>query len=373
MSIRKYKAATVQSEPCWFDLQAGVAKTIKFIREAAQNGCSLIAFSEVWLPGYPNFLWGGNYRENIPMVAKYMQNSMSAHGPEMARIRQAAAENSIYVCLGFSERDGGSLYLAQTLIDSHGKVLLHRRKIKPTHVERTLFGDSTGDSLNNVVATPLGKIGMLNCWEHFQPLLKYHTYAQGEQVHIAAWPFNGDYLGLGEPWSVCNEANEVTASRMYALEGQAYVLVTNQCVTPEGVKKNSVGQAASEGSFMLSGGGGNSGCFGPDGRKLTADVDPLFDGLIYVDIDLDQIDLAKAIADPVGHYSRPDLLRLLVDDEPKHYTVKVKNNTVVNNLYDAGPTLTSRFKGLEETISEHNLNLDTISSLGSEWTDGSRA
>ncbi|KAL6250661.1 hypothetical protein RBB50_002963 [Rhinocladiella similis] len=373
MSVRKYKAATVQSEPCWFDLAAGVEKTLKFIKEAAANGASLIAFSEVWLPGYPNFLWGGNYLENIPLVHKYMQNSMGAHGPEMARIRQAAADNSIYVCLGFSERDGGSLYLAQVLIDDKGKVLLHRRKLKPTHVERTLFGDSTGDSLNNVVDTPLGKIGMLNCWEHFQPLLKYHTYAQGEQVHIAAWPFNGNYLGLGEPWSVCNEANEVTASRMYALEGQAYVLVTNQCVSPAGVKANSAGQKAPEGSFMLSGGGGNSGVFAPDGKKLTEDVDPLFDGLIYCDIDLDQIDLAKAIADPVGHYSRPDLLRLLVDDEPKHFRVHVKRNTVDNDLYHPGPTLTSRFKSLDETLAGGRFDIpQTFPPEDTDWAEGGK-
>ena len=124
----------------------------------------------------------------------------------------------------------------------------------------------------------------------------------------------------------------MTASRLYALEGQTYVLVTNQCVSAVGVKKNSVGQQAAEGSFMLSGGGGNSGVFAPDGKKITEDADPMFDGLILCDIDLDQIDLAKAIADPVGHYSRPDLLRLLVDVQPKHYRVKVRKDIENNPL-----------------------------------------
>ena len=185
-------------------------------------------------------------------------------------------------------------------------------------------------------------------------------------MHIAAWPFNGEYLGLGEPWSVCNAANEETASRMYALEGQVYVLVTNQCVSPEGAKMNAEGQKASEGSFMLSGGGGNSGVFAPDGKKLTEDTDPLFDGLIYCDIDLDHIDYAKAIADPVGHYSRPDLLRLLVDDEPKHYTVKVRSNVVDNPLYDPGPRLTSQFKSLEEATNEHNVTAMDVLSLNGD-------
>ncbi|RDW68214.1 hypothetical protein BP5796_08871 [Coleophoma crateriformis] len=348
MSIRQYKAAISQAEPIWFDLEGAVKRTIELIEEAAANGASLIAFSEVWIPGYPNFLWGGTYTENMPLVAKYMKNSMSAHGPEMLRIRQAAAANKMHVVLGFSERVGSSLYLAQVLIDAKGDVLLHRRKIKPTHLERTLFGDSTGDSLKTVVDTPLGKIGMLNCWEHLQPLLKYHTYAQGEQVHIAAWPFNGESIG-DEPWSLCNEANEVTASRMYAIEGGAFVLVTNQSISSEGLKKNSEGHNAIGKTFMLGGGGGGAAAvFGPDGRKLTKDTDPTFDGLIYFDIDLDKIDAAKTLADPVGHYSRPDLLRLVVDDRPKHYVEKADGTPP--------PALISFFKPLGETVAEFEKN-----------------
>lgn len=164
MSVRQWKAAICQAEPCWFDKVAGIAKSIKLIREASQNGASLIAFSEVWIPGYPNFLWSGTYRENLPLVQKYMQNSMSAYGDEMLQIRQAAAAAKMYVSFGFSERVGASLYLAQIFIGPDGNILLHRRKTKPTHVERTIFGDSTGDSLTTVADTPLGKIGMLNCW-----------------------------------------------------------------------------------------------------------------------------------------------------------------------------------------------------------------
>lgn len=347
MSIRKWKAAICQSEPCWFNKEAGIKKSLSLIAEARENGASLIAFSEVWLPGYPNFLWSGNFKENIPLVHSYMRNSMTAYGPEMIQIRQAAAEHKIYVVFGFSERVRGSLYLAQVLIDPSGKVLMHRRKTKPTHVERTLFGDSTGDSLKNVVDTPLGKIGMLNCWEHLQPLLKYNTYAQGEEVHIAAWPYNGPHVDHA-PWSVSNEANEVTMSRAYSLEGQVFTLVTNQPVSPEGVKANSAGQANSSESFMLSGGGGKAAVFGPDGKQLTEPTDPTFDGLIYCDIDLDLIDYAKAVADPVGHYSRPDLLRLLVDDRAKDYVVKVDGQ----GNHGPGPGLLSTHKSLEEAIAE---------------------
>jgi predicted amidohydrolase len=223
---------------------------------------------------------------------------------------------------------------------------MHRRKTKPTHLERTIFGDSSGDSLNSVVDTPLGKIGMLNCWEHLQPLLKYYQYAQGEEVHVAAWPFNPPYNGGPEPYSVCNEANEVTASRMYSIEGQVFTLVTNQPLSPEGIEANSNGHKSGVGSFMTTAGhGGASGVFGPDGIRLTPDTDPSFDGIVFCDIDLDLIYEAKAIADPVGHYSRPDLLRVVVDDRPKNHVVKVGGD---DGGFEAQKPLIAMHKKLDE-------------------------
>ncbi|KEZ40122.1 Cyanide hydratase [Scedosporium apiospermum] len=375
MSIRQWKAAVCQSEPCWFDKVAAIEKSIRLIREAKQNGASLIAFSEVWVPGYPNFLWSGNYAENLPLVQKYMANSISAYGDEMLQIRQAAAENKIYVSFGFSERAGHSLYLAQMFIGPDGNVLLHRRKTKPTHVERTIFGDSTGDSLKTVVETPLGRIGMLNCWEHLQPLLKYHTYAQGEQVHIAAWPSSGEYPGnhAPEPYSVFSEANEVTASRLYAIEGAVYVLCTNQPLSAEGARLNSEGQAgAKKDSFLLSSGCGAAAVFGPDGRQLTEPTDPTYDGLIYCDIDLDKIDVAKNLTDCVGHYSRPDLLRLVVDDQPKNYVTRVSDGSHTTPYHTPiGSThLIDTHKTLEELLAKQP---EEVILVGNKACDKERA
>jgi cyanide hydratase len=183
--------------------------------------------------------------------------------------------------------------------------------------------------------------------------LKYHTYCQGEQVHIAAWPFNGVYHGGPEPWSLFSEANELTASRMYALEGCAYVLCTNQPLSAEGARLNSEGQAgASKGSFMLSGGGGRAAVFGPDGRQLTEPTEPLFDGLIYCDIDLDAIDYAKTLTDCVGHYSRPDLLRLVDDDQPKNYVTRLSEEQSPTPYHTpTGRTrLTDTHKRLDELL-----------------------
>lgn len=197
-------------------------------------------------------------------------------------------------------------------------------------------------------------------------MLKYHTYSQGEQVHIAAWPFNGEYAGTDEPWSLFSEANELTASRMYALEGAVYVLCTNQPLGPEGVRLNSEGQAGADAkSFMLSGGGGRSAVFGPDGKQLTEPTDPNFDGLIYCDIDLDKIDYAKTLTDCVGHYSRPDLLRLVVDDQPKNYVTRVSEGLPTNSPYHTttgNATLLSTHKTLKELLAEKNKKKQEASS-----------
>jgi nitrilase len=116
-------------------------------------------------------------------------NSLSYDSAEMAKIRSAAKTANVAVILGFSENDNNSLYISQCTISSSGEIMMKRRKLKPTHMERTVFGDGGGTSLNNVVDLEgVGKVGALACWEHTQPLLKYHTISLREQIHVAAWP-----------------------------------------------------------------------------------------------------------------------------------------------------------------------------------------
>jgi nitrilase len=103
------------------------------------------------------------------MIHEYMNNSLVKESSQMRRIQDAVKEAGMFVVLGYSERDGASLYMAQSFISPDGDIVHHRRKIKPTHVERTLWGDGQADSLKTVVDSPFGKIGGLNCWEHLQP------------------------------------------------------------------------------------------------------------------------------------------------------------------------------------------------------------
>jgi nitrilase len=104
---------------------------------------------------------------------------MRRDSPEMDRVKAACKEADVYVVLGYSERDAVSIYIAQAFISNEGGLVHNRRKIKPPHVERALWGNGQVDSLKVVVDTPYGKLGALNCWENLQPLLRYNEYAQG--------------------------------------------------------------------------------------------------------------------------------------------------------------------------------------------------
>lgn len=311
MVHQNFKAAVIQAAPVFMDLQATLAKTIVLIDEAAKNGAKLVAFPETWLPGYPWWLWLGAPAWGLQFVPRYHANSMRVDGPEMDAIGQAAARGNINVMIGFTEIDGGSLFMAQALFGDDGKLIYARRKLKPTHVERTLFGEGDGSDFR-VADTSVGRVGGLCCWEHLQPLSKYAMYSMHEQVHVAAWPSFTVYRGGA--YALGSQVN-MAASQVYAVEGGCYVLaavaITGNdtfdmlCDTPDkrAMLNPETGKA----------GGGYSMIFGPDGRPLCEPLAEDVEGILYADISLPMISLAKAAADPVGHYSRPDVTRLMLD------------------------------------------------------------
>lgn len=302
-----FRAAAVQAEPVWNDLDGGIEKVIALSTEAKVNGADIVAFPETFIPGYPWHLWLDSVPWQSQFSVPFALNSVEIGGEPWQRLERAARDLGIIIALGFSEREGGSLYMAQAVIDAEGETVMTRRKLKPTHVERTQFGDGDGSDFR-VIDTAVGRIGALNCWEHLQPLSKYALFAQQEQLHIAAWPsfsiFEGAVNALGA------EVN-VGASRQYAVEGQNFVLA------PCGI----IGEAA-ESHFcdtdlkkqFLKRGGGYARIFGPDGSSLAEPLDPEAEGILYADIDYTAILAAKNAADPVGHYSRPDVFALHLDD-----------------------------------------------------------
>ena len=305
----KLRVAAVQAAPVFLDLDGTIDKTITLMQQAAGQGCKLIAFPETWIPGYPWWIWLNSPAMGMGYVQRYHDNSLVVGSPEFLRIAQAAKEFGIWVGLGYSERSGGSLYIAQALIDDQGNVVKTRRKLKPTHVERTVFGDGDGSDLD-VRHTPIGNVGMLACWEHLQPLSKYAMYAQNEQIHIAAWPSFSLYRGAA--YALGPEVNNA-ASQMYAAEGQCFVLAPCGVVSKAMIDQLCADELQKK---LLLEGGGFAKIYGPDGSPLGETLPETQEGLVIADLDLGLIPLAKAAADPAAHYARPDVTRLLLNKTP---------------------------------------------------------
>ncbi|KAI5358806.1 putative nitrilase/cyanide hydratase, carbon-nitrogen hydrolase [Septoria linicola] len=308
---RMVRVAAIQAEPVWNDLEGGVNKSIALIEEAAAGGANVLGFPEVFIPGYPWSIWANSVLDCAAFMDEYYRNSLEKDSPQMDRIRAAVKKAKMFVVLGYSERCRGSIYIAQSFIDPTGTIVHHRRKIKPTHVERAYFGDGQADSLKSVVPSAFGKIGGLNCWEHSQTLLRYYEYAQDVDIHVASWPLIWDEQVPGWQYHITSEMN-ARLSQVMAMEGATFVILSSQ------ILKNESGRERCQlvgFKYAKTPGGGFSRIFGPDGQELVKHLDPGEEGLLFADVDLNKKALAKHNLDIVGHYSRPDLLSLRVTDE----------------------------------------------------------
>ena len=304
-----FKVAVVQAAPAFMHLDGCVEKACGLIERAARDGARLIAFPECWFPGYPWWIWLSATAHNIKYFQRYHENSLALGSDAFNRLAESAGENHIFLSLGASERDHGSLYIAQLLFDNEGKLLQARRKLKPTHAERTVFGEGDGSHLE-VLETSLGNIGQLCCWEHIQPLTKYAMYSMHEQVHIAAWPSFSCYP---QAYSLGPQANGA-ASQVYALEGQCFVLAPCGVVSQDMID---LLVETDDQASLIRAGGGFAQVYAPDGRPMCEPLPEHTDGLLFAELDLAAIAVAKSFADPVGHYSRPDVARLLLNRSPQ--------------------------------------------------------
>jgi nitrilase len=313
------RVAAVQAAPVWMDREASLQKAISLIDEASSQGAQLVAFGEAWLPGFPFWIWLGSPAWGSDFFVELHQNAVELRGRETQALANAAKRNKVELIMGATERDGGSLYCTLFFFGANGELRGRHRKLKPTHVERSIWGEGDGSDLF-VLDTPIGRIGGLNCWEHLQPLSKYAMYSLNEQIHIAAWPALSIYNHTAYALGV--EAN-MAASRVYALEGQAYVLAVTSicdqavidrlCTTPER-------------SSLLELGGGTTTIFAPSGATLAGPLDYGREDILIADLDLAQIRRAKQAADPAGHYARADATRLVVNHAPRTPTSWLEEN-----------------------------------------------
>jgi aliphatic nitrilase len=332
--MKAIKAAAVQAAPVFMDLEASIDKAAALIEEAASAGAQLVAFPETWLPGFPWFIYLGTPAQALAFFARYHDNSLAVDSPQMRRLQAIVKRAGVTLVMGFSERAMGSRYMAQAIIDPRGELLLTRRKLKPTHIERTVFGEGDGSDLV-VVDAPFGRLGALNCWEHVQPLMKMAMYAQHEEVHVASWPSLSIYRDIA--YALGPEVNNA-ASLIYAVEGGCFVLapcaVISQemfdllCDTPE--KAHLLNPRTDKP------GGGFTVIYGPDGRSLCDVLAEDEEGILYADLDPAAITLAKATTDPAGHYARADAVRLVINRGKRRVMTEI-NQSLTEHAESADP------------------------------------
>ena len=302
-----YLAGAVQAAPVFLDIRQTVEKTIALIDEAGARGIKLLAFPETWLPGYPVWPWFVTPAESLAFTQALHENAMTADSPELPLLCEAARRNGLHLVIGLCERSFGSLYISQFIIGADGALLACRRKLRATYAERIIFGEGDGSDLF-VHDTPIGRLGALSCWENVQPLVKQAMFSQHEQVHVASWPIVQP--AAATPSYALSAEITMAACQVYALEGQCYVLAASQILDQDYITRQNrmCGR-----ELPLPPGGGSSMIFGPDGRPLSDYLPPDREGIVTAEINLDLLAFSKALADPVGHYARPDVLRLEFD------------------------------------------------------------
>ena len=287
-----------------FDKDKCVEKIIALIGEAAAKGAELIVFPELFIPGYPygmtyGFTVGSRSRAGREDWKTYYDNSILADGAEMQSIVDCAKEHSVYVSVGYSERDAvtATLYNSNIMIAPDGQTMNHR-KLKPTGSERVIWGDADKDFFP-VMETPWGPMGNLICWESYMPLARVALYQKGVALYIS--PNTND----NEEWQ--------NTIRHIAIEGHCFFINADMYFTKDMYPKTASGdeEIAKINDIVCRGG---SCVIDPYGHAVSETVWDK-EEIIYADLDMQKVPASRMEHDVCGHYARPDVLKLSVEDK----------------------------------------------------------
>jgi nitrilase len=305
---QQIKVAVVQAAPVLFNREATVEKACGLVEQVATQGARLVLFPEAFIPAYPRGLAFGTVVGSRSPVGRsiwqrYWENTVEVPSPATRKLGDAAKKANVYLAIGVIERDlqrsSGTVYCTLLYFGPNGQLLGKHQKLKPTGGERLIWGEGDGSTLT-VIQTDIGRIGGLICWENYMPLARMAIYNKGVEIYLA-------------PTADARDTWQATL-RHIACEGRCFVLGCNQFMTkdmyPEDLKE--LKELDEQPEIMCRGG---STVISPLGKVLAG---PLYEqeGVLFADLDMGAIARSKFDFDVVGHYARPDVFQLIVNETP---------------------------------------------------------
>jgi nitrilase len=294
------RATVVQAASVAFDLERTLDRVAALAAEASAGGAQLVVFPEAFVSGYPKgadfgAVVGRRSAEGRDWFRRYHDSSVDIPGPAAERLSEVARSNAIHLVIGVIERAAGTLYCTVLFIGPDGRLLGKHRKLMPTAMERLIWGFGDGSTIK-VVRTPIGRIGAVICWENYMPQLRLAMYSQGIELYCAP--------------TVDDRESWLPTMRHIAFEGRCFVLSANQFARRADYPDDYPVEASNPEAVLIAGG---SCIIDPLGNVLAG---PARGGeaLISADLDLREIPRGKFDLDVVGHYARPDVFRLTVDE-----------------------------------------------------------
>lgn len=296
------KIAAAQLSPVFLNKKATITKACDAIKEAGNQGAELIVFPEAFVSGYPDWIWlipNSRGAELNELYSDLVENAVSIPDNSTEQLCQAAKKATVNVVIGLNEKNSetsnASLYNSILFIDHKGNIIGKHRKLIPTGGERLIWSRGDGSSLQAYV-TSAGKIGGLICWENFMPLARNAIYESGAQILVSpTWDKSPNWL---------------QTMQHVAREGGLFVVSVCMALKMEDIPESyAFKKLYPEGRQWIN--AGNSCIIAPNGKLLAGPLEAK-EGILYADLNLNDIIKAKRMFDVVGHYSRPDVFNFVV-------------------------------------------------------------
>jgi nitrilase len=303
------KLAVVQKTPVFLDKTRSIASAVDSIVEAAASDADIVIFTEAFIPGYPSWIWrlrpGGDWNITEELYSRLLNNSVNVDSEDLEPLYEAARKHHVTVVCGIEERDNqlsqSTLYNTVIVIGPDGELLNRHRKLMPTNPERMVwgFGDASG---LKVLDTPAGRISTLLCWENYMPLARYALYSQGVEIYIAPTYDSGD--------------NWIGSLQHIAREGRCWVVGCGNLMQARDLPTDFPDKTTiypDDDEWINP---GDSIVISPEGEIVSGPMRKQA-GILFCEIDLQKVGLARRALDVAGHYSRPDIFTLHVNTRPQ--------------------------------------------------------